>query len=113
MGNTQRPCKNACWRYDFRFRLQKSKDTNGFMIQVEEANGLGDGQKIETEIAKEINLKVFRTYTDSDDLHVCFFRLGKAVKEWYESDCANSGDLENVFLGYGAPTRPKYERFWA
>jgi len=41
-----RPANQSCWRYSFRFHLQKSKETNGFMIQVQEQHGLGDGQRL-------------------------------------------------------------------
>jgi len=62
-GQTK-PCATSCWRFAVRFHQQLSKETNGFMIQVEERNGLGDGQKIETKMAKEVGIKVFRTYTN-------------------------------------------------
>jgi len=110
---TQRPCSTSCWRFAFRFHQEESKESRGFMIQVEEKGGLGDGQKIETEMAREVNLKVFRTYTNIDfypggDSMV---KISKAVKEWYDGDCANM-DLENVFIGapFGNPytERPKY-----
>jgi len=88
---TKRPCKKTCWRFAFRFHQQESKDTNGFMIQVEEQSGLGDGQKIETEMAREVGLKVFRTYTDAISFSNCKFldQISTAVKEWYESGCTN------------------------
>jgi len=35
------------------------------MIKVEELGGLGHEQKIETGMAREVNLEVFRTYTNS------------------------------------------------
>jgi len=97
---TQRPCANSCWRFAFRFHQQESKDTKGFMIQVEEEKGLGDGQKIETEMAREVGVKVFRTCTNCSwfEGH-SMGRISKAVKEWYDSGCANS-DLENVFIGH-------------
>jgi len=31
-------------------------------------DGLGDGQKIEFEMAKQVNLKVFRSYTNKPEL---------------------------------------------
>jgi len=109
------PRKTSCWRFAFRFHQQKSKESNGFMIQVEEQHGLGDGQKMETEMARELKLKVFRTYTNSfnvgdagnswDGIRV----ISKAVQEWYNSGCANA-DLENVFIGIGSGSRPKYEK---
>jgi len=111
---TQRPSSNSCWRFAFRFHQEESKDTGGFMIQVEERNGLGDGQKIETEMARKVGLKVFRTYTTPDHtflLKSSMETIGKAVEEWYLGGCANH-DLENIFIGYEShnATRPKYEK---
>merc|ERR1712008_122310 len=65
-SGSKRPCSTSCWRLAFRFHQEESKATNGFMIQVEEKQGLGDGQKIETEMGKEVDLKVFRTYTNEE-----------------------------------------------
>lgn len=60
--------KECCWRYSFRYQLERAKRTNGFMIQVEQyykdVDGgrhiLGDGQQIETEMAEQVGVKVFR-----------------------------------------------------
>lgn len=69
------------------------------MIQVEERKGLGDGQRIETEMAKQVGLKVFRTYTNSDRFSKKDFTpISIAVKEWYRSGCSNRG-LQNIFVG--------------
>jgi len=79
----EQPGEKSCWRFTFRFHQEESKETNGFMIQVQEMDGLGDGQKLETELAREVGLKVFRTYTNE-----CFLRkygmlkISKAVKDW-------------------------------
>jgi len=133
--DTLRPCPTSCWRYAFRFHQEESKTTNGFMIQVEEKKGLGDGQKIETEMAKQVNLKVFRAYTNFSkfqlEAHYLYGTfngidaISKAVQEWYENGCANN-DLENIFIGCQAAvgyvdrydnnsscrytTRPRYEK---
>jgi len=51
-------------------------------------------QKIETEMAREVGVKAFRTYTNS--LFVNQERMGrisKAVKDWYESGRANTNHL--------------------
>jgi len=112
---TNRPCATSCWRFAFRFHLEESKATNGFMIQVEEKAGLGAGQKMETEMAKDVNLKIFRTYTNIDFLwDVGFKKLSEAVQEWYKSGCANPDQLENVFIGIpdmnmNGFVRPRYE----
>jgi len=112
LDDKEQPAKKSCWRFAFRFHQQECKDTCGFMIQAEEKEGLGDGQKLETEMAREVGLKVFRTYTNADEVTVVKMgRISDAVEEWYESGCANT-DLENVFIGdkYRPCTRrPKYE----
>merc|ERR1712061_542061 len=98
--DTKRPCATSCWRFAFRFHQEESKATSGFMIQVEEIEGLGDGQKIETEMAKEANLKVFRTYTNIYRFWPAgFLKISAAVQEWYKNSCPNPDLLENVFIG--------------
>jgi len=64
----KRPANQCCWPYSFRFHLEESKATNGLMIQVQEQHGLGDGHKIETEMAQQAGVKIFRTTTDSEDV---------------------------------------------
>jgi len=114
MGTTvdgdEKPSEDACWRFAYRFRQQKCKDSNGFMIQVEEKEGLGPGQMIETEMAREVGLKVFRTYTswpavNQDDVK----KVSAAVKEWYDKERANA-DLENVFIGDDGKYAPSYTK---
>jgi len=112
LDDKEQPAKKSCWRFAFRFHQQECKDTCGFMIQAEEKEGLGDGQKLETEMAREVGLKVFRTYTNYEGVHgEDMGMISNAVKEWYESGCANT-DLENVFIGCTFKPytqRPKYE----
>jgi len=111
VADKEKPAEKSCWRFTFRFHQQESKDTGGFMIQVEELTGLGAGQKLETEMAREVGLKVFRTYTNQTGIYYTMGKISKAVEEWYESGCANT-ELENVFIGDTAISfnpRPKYE----
>merc|ERR1712129_165922 len=84
-GADERPTSKSCWRFAFRFHQEECKKTNGYMIQVEEKNGLGAGQEIETEMAKQVGLKIFRTQEGYQDRlhHATFPRIGKAVKAWY------------------------------
>jgi len=114
-NDNMKPKETSCWRFAFRFHQQESKESNGFLIQIEEMIGLGDGQKMETAMAREVNLKVFRTFTNSmffdgdgwDSIKV----ISKAIQEWYDSGCANA-DLENIFVGKPNKAylkRPKYE----
>jgi len=71
-------------------------------------------KKMETEMAREVNLKVFRTYSNSPNFEKewdCIKVISKAVQEWYDSGCANA-DLENIFVGKPNKAylkRPKYE----
>jgi len=115
---SKRPSNESCWRFAFRFHQQESKDTGGFMIQVEETQGLGLGQEIETEMAQQVKVKVFRTYTNMNHLGGAGWGfdsmevISKAVQDWYKSGSTNY-DLENIFIGakYDAYTeRPKFEK---
>jgi len=106
-GN-KKPGETSCWRYSFRFHQEVCKATNGFMIQVEEKGGLGAGQKMETEMAKQVGMKVFRTYADWSEFRRCRIKtISKKIKEWYDSDCKNM-DLENVYMG--CDNIPKFKR---
>jgi len=77
---------------DFLFHLQQSKDTLGFMVQLEETQGLSESQENETQMAMEAGLKIFRT---SMDHPYDVVRLSKRVRTWYDSECANN-DLEEI-----------------
>jgi len=77
----------SCWRFAFRYNLDQSKATNGFMIQVQEKSGLSDGQKIETEMAQQAGLKIFRTMTTSEDVY-----------DWYMNNCQNMDLIEIQLL---------------
>jgi len=65
-------------------------------------------------MAREVGLKVFRTYTNIESLGESYFAMkavSAAVQEWYKSGCANA-DLENVFIGdnmMDPERRPQYE----
>jgi len=108
------PGAECCWRFAFRFRQEECWETKGFMIQVEEDNvGLGRGQMLETAMAKEVGMKVFRTYTDLGHWELNRIeKLSKNIKEWYQTGCVNM-DLENVYIGENdshVNPRPKCEK---
>jgi len=63
----EKPQENeCCWRHNIRCRLEKAKADGGMVIQVSEwvssarNHLLGPGQDIETEMAAEIGVKIFR-----------------------------------------------------
>jgi len=87
----------SCWRFAFRYNLDQSKATNGFMIQVQEKSGLSDGQKIETEMAQQAGVKIFRTTTTSEDVYG-LWRLEQAIKDWYMNNCQNMDLMEIQLL---------------
>merc|ERR1719219_941193 len=90
----------SCWRFSFRYHLDQSKATNGFMIQVQEKHGLSDRQKIETEMAKQAGVKIFRTTTTSEDVSGrSLDYLKNAIQEWYINDCKDM-ELKRVPLCY-------------
>jgi len=95
------PAERSCWRFAFRFHLMECQATNGFMIQVQEKKGLGEGQKIETVMAEQVGVKVFRTsdrhpYFDS---YTKFSKVANAVKAWYKSGCRNM-DMEIIDIDF-------------
>jgi len=74
---------------DFRLHLQRSMACNGFMIQLEETEGLSKSQEVELEMGKEAGIKIFRTSTDNVD------GLSSRVQAWYCNGC-ESKDLEDI-----------------
>jgi len=85
-GGEKKPALKSCWRFSFRFHLEESKATNGFMIQVQEKHGLGNGQKIETEMAQQAGVKIFRTTTRNEDVSQrSLSNLQWAIEAWYEA----------------------------
>merc|ERR1712008_181941 len=110
---TKRPFATSCWRFAFRFHMEECKAHGGFMLQVEETEGLGNGQKIETEMAKEVSIKIFRAYAhDSDVYDYRMEVVAKRVRAWYKSGCKNM-DLENIYFRpdhyQDQKTRPDFE----
>lgn len=64
------PTSGSCWRYSFGWYLRAAKTKGGIMLQAVERNkgddgtigdlDLGGGQKIEEEMARSLDLKIFR-----------------------------------------------------
>jgi len=68
------------------------------MIQVQEKSGLGAGQRIETVMAEQVGLKVFRTLTESDDFRQDRIeKLRAKIEEWKQNGCVNN-DIEEVYI---------------
>merc|ERR1719362_2417100 len=89
-----KPCNTSCWRVSFRYHQEACKASGGFMIQVEEAGGLGAGQVIETVMAEEAGLKVFRTYTNMEEWDDGYMpRVARTVEKWYATGCSNQPKL--------------------
>ncbi len=107
--------KECCWRSSYRYQLMRGKETGGFMVQVAEFNEdsqkhvLGDGQQIETELAEQVGLKVFRvyqqllgssdfSYRNGDDSKIGISKLidelVKSAESWYESGCSDMSVTE-------------------
>jgi len=99
-----KPCGTSCWRFAFRFHQQIGKDTKGFMIQVEEFEGLGAGQKIETLMAEGVGLKIFRTFTGNPKIAGnkpdgrALQKLARVIEEWYLTGCIDTR-IQNVYIG--------------
>merc|ERR1719215_1637966 len=74
MTSDNRPAPDSCWRFSFREHQHICKQSGGFMLQIVEAQmecdddwegvvyKLGNGQKIETLMAHQESLKVFRIW---------------------------------------------------
>ena len=91
-GGEQKLAKQSCWPSPSRFHLDHEiKAIRGFMIEVQDKNGLQDGQKIETEMAQQADVQIFRTTTTGED--VTAGQLGvleEAAKDWYKKGCKNT-----------------------
>jgi len=84
------PAKQSCWRFSFRCHLEECQATGGFMIQVQDKHGLDDGQRIETEMAQQANVKIFRTMTTSEDVDDQQITvLEQTIQDWYKKGCRN------------------------
>jgi len=88
----------CCWRYNIRRRLEKAKLNGGIVIQVSEwvasarNHLLGPGQQIETEMAIQVGVKIFRVmqnqYADRNPVpfeqqHVS--QVEENVVKWHQS----------------------------
>jgi len=117
------PQDGSCWRYSFRYQLENAKRTNGFMIQLAEAAAefvrdetnqcLGDGQKIEKEMAADLQVKVFRVHapiTSSRSSRGNFLvevdftkedidEVISAIKNWYEGGCTDMSECNITYTG--------------
>mmetsp|Transcript_62618 Transcript_62618/g.123765 ORF Transcript_62618/g.123765 Transcript_62618/m.123765 type:complete len:513 (+) Transcript_62618:55-1593(+) len=83
------PLQTCCWRFSFRYYADEAVSANGFMIQVQEREGLSPTQELETEMAGQARLKIFRTITDADSFHPELLEdLHAAIQSWYEAGCA-------------------------
>ena len=110
------PTSDCCWRYSFRYQLEEAKRTNGFMIQVIEYNNemgnfeVGRGQQIETDMAQQVGIKIFRFYdyrfNPNDKLQVK--DLVEDIKYWYNDNCNDMSEVdvfEDITYQLGKPIR--------
>merc|ERR1712232_200728 len=66
------PTSKSCWRFSYCWHEKAATDVNGFLVQIVEFDmgewrkhgklvlKIGDGQKIEEAMARDMNLKVFK-----------------------------------------------------
>jgi len=88
----------CCWRYNIRCRLEKAKLNGGIVIQVSEwvasarNHLLGPGQQIETDMAIQVGVKIFRVmqnqYADRSPVsfnqqHVS--QVEENIDKWHQS----------------------------
>jgi len=102
-GPNGRPSPTCCWRFSFRFHADKAVAAKGFMIQVQEREGLSVPQQLETEMAVQAKLKVFRTMTNAACFHPELLRrLHAAILSWYGASCPDPETPTEVLLGDSA-----------
>jgi len=85
-----KPDNNSCWRYSFRNHQEICANSGGFMLQLEEREddmndapfALGAGQIIETDMAKQAGLKIFR--------------IQQGTKKWHKRRDFNEEDANMV-----------------
>eukprot|EP00797_Seminavis_robusta_P036610 Sro93_g048650.2 (441) ;mRNA; r:96593-97915 len=135
---TGKPKRGSCWRYSFRYQLQHAKDSNGFMVQVVEFREikrrkvkrhartriercLGKGQEIETRMANDLGVKIFRIYQPGDYKGTSTYMLGlefrqedidrlvDKVKEWYRGKCLDMTETEIYATDEGATSSEEEE----
>jgi len=85
-GGERKPAKQSCWCVSFQFHLEHEINaTWGLMIQVHGKNGLDDRQKIETGMTQQVDVKIFRTMTTSEDVtRDQLAALEEAIKDGYK-----------------------------
>jgi len=97
-----RPSPTCCWRFSFRFHADEAAAANGFMVQVQEQEGLSLSQQMESDMAAQARLKVFRTVTNSASFHPELLRLLHGqVQTWYEAGCPSPEAATEVLFGDG------------
>jgi len=86
-----RPRVGSCWRFACRFHQQECKDSGGFLVQFEELGGLDDRQRLETLIAEDVGLKIFRLKIHTERIYPYMFShsLRGAVRAWYDCNCSD------------------------
>ena len=99
-----KPTDNCCWRYSFRYQLKESKRTDGFLLQLIECGykgefqELGKGQRIERDMAQDLELKIFQIVVPMrmgyelpllvDDVN----ELVLKIKDWYDNDFTDTSE---------------------
>jgi len=87
---------------------------------VAESAGLGEGQQVETRMAQQVGMKVFRVCNDKEDEHgnvvtvADIRKVADAIRAWYQKPVERGGPndhLENIWIGYGDGDKTQYERF--
>ena len=95
----------CCWRYSFRYQLETAKACGGAMIQFvdydddKRSHVLGDGQRIETEMARDVGIKVFKFYSGLWKNSVRFLHmvdLIDALKVWCHDGQQDQQDAAGI-----------------
>jgi len=98
---SEKPSRRSCWRYSFRWRLEKALRSKGCMIQINEYDAQtarfteGPGQEIETLMAEEIGLKIFRIEVSGVFGQRHIDALWRHIDSWINQG-ASSDDIETI-----------------
>ena len=116
------PQTGSCWRYSYRYQLEKAKRSNGFMIQLVEVGTtkggdsishgipqtLGQGQRIEEDMAQMVGTKIFKVHApilfrnekheqetefNDEDIQKVVYE----IRKWYGESCKDMSECTMRF----------------
>ena len=92
----------CCWRYSFRWQLETAKKCGGAMIQFVDYDAdnsrhvLGNGQKIETEMARAAGIKIFKFFSGRWRNSIRFLHMRQLIEALKECPQTQEANLDHV-----------------